>query len=178
MVLSTTALAEALKRGGLVLYMRHAETGVISAQCEKSNLTPPGEAAAARVGSAMRAMKIPIGAIFTSDVCRARDTARLLGVDAIGAVEVTEDLTNTPKRESHDIHAARMKRLATPPPAGAHTLLVSHMHTNTTDAQAVSLDFGEIIVFQPNGQGGADAVARIRVDDWARLAKAAKVAWP
>ena len=162
-VLSLPALKAAMRHGGLVFYLRHTENGVITPQCESSNLTPRGEADARQIGKAIRDLKLPIGKIFSSDICRVRDTARLLD---LGAFEITEDLTNVPKREGYDIHTARMKLLATVPPAGTHHLLVSHIHGGDREDQAIYLDLGEIIVFRPNGRGGADAVARIRIEDW------------
>ena len=162
-VLSLPALKAAMRHGGLVFYLRHTENGVITPQCESSNLTPRGEADARQIGKAIRDLKLPIGKIFSSDICRVRDTARLLD---LGAFEITEDLTNMPKREGHDIHTARMKLLATVPPAGTHHLLVSHIHGGDREDQAIYLDLGEIIVYRPNGRGGADAVARIRIEDW------------
>ena len=38
--------------------------------------------------------------------------------------------------------------------------------------QAMDLEFGEIIVFYPDGKGGTKAVARIRADKWPTLALA------
>ena len=172
-IVTGVALKAALRRGGLVLYLRHTENGLITQQCDTSNLTPRGEADAVRIGQAIRELKLPIGKIFSSDICRVRDTARLVD---LGAVEITEDLTNMPKRDGQDIHAARMKLLATPPPAGNHHLLVSHIHGGEREEQAIYLDLGEIIVYRPNGKGGSDAIARIRMEDWPNLAAGGNVA--
>lgn len=136
-------------------------------QCTASNLTAKGEADAVKIGQTIRELKLPIAKIFSSDICRVQDTARLLG---LGAIEITEDLTNLPKRAGHDVHAARMKLLATPPPSGSHHLLVSHLHGGDRDGQAIYLDFGEIIVYRPDGKGGSNAVARTHVWDWPTLA--------
>lgn len=164
-----SGLTDALRNGGLVLYLRHTETGAITEDCKISNLTASGEQEAVRVGQALRALKIPIGRVLSSDVCRVRDTARLL---ELGNVEIAEDLTNEVKRSGFDLHAARMARLAAPPPTGTNTLLVSHMHAGDRVEQAIYLDFGEIIVFRPDREGGSDAVARIRPQDWPGLRKA------
>ena len=40
--LKGSALVAALRKGGLVLYMRHAETGVVTEKCEQSNLSTIG----------------------------------------------------------------------------------------------------------------------------------------
>ena len=160
------ALVEALRRGGYVLYLRHTENDTITEECNVSNLSDRGTQEAIRLGQALRAMKLPIGKILSSDICRVRDTARLLDV---GNFEIVEDLSNDPKRSGRDVHAARMRLLATLPPARTNLLLVSHMHAGNSIEQKMELDLGEVIVFQPDGKGGSDAIARIRIDDWARL---------
>ena len=170
--LTGTMLKDALLRGGLVLYLRHTESGVPTSQCTISNLTPRGEADAVKIGETIRDLKLPIGKIFSSDICRVQDTARLLG---LGPFEVSEDLTNVRKREGHDLAAARMKLIATPPPSASHHLLVSHLHGGEREDQAIYLDFGEIIVFRPDGKGGSNAVARIRMEDWPMLARLANI---
>ena len=52
--LKGSALLEALRKGGFVLYMRHAETGVVTEKCSQSNLTAAGEEQARKVGAALR----------------------------------------------------------------------------------------------------------------------------
>ena len=138
-----------------------------SATCNVSNLSARGEQEAIRVGQALRTMKMSIGKVLSSDVCRVRDSARLLD---IGNFDIDEDLSNVPKRSGHDVHAARMRLLATPPPAGTNILLVSHMHAGNRNEQPIYPDFGEIIVYRPDRKGGSDAVARIRMHDWRGLA--------
>ena len=170
--LAGSDLTRALRDGGLVLYLRHTETGaVITEECNVSNLSARGEQEANRVGQALRTMKMSIGKILSSDVCRVRDTARLLD---IGNFDIDEDLSNVPKRSGHDVHAARMRLLATPPPTGTNILLVSHMHAGNRVEQSIYLDFGEVIVFRPDRKGGSDAVARIRPQDWEDLRKTAE----
>ena len=159
-------LQDALRRGGLVLYLRHTESGLATPQCTASNLTRQGETDAIKIGLAIRDRKLLIAKVFSSDICRVQDTARLLD---LGSVEVNEDLTNVRKREGHDFAAARMKLIATPPPSGMNHLLVGHLHGGEREDQAIYLDFGEMIVYRPDGLGGSDAVARIRIEDWPNL---------
>ena len=164
--LKGVALVEALRRGGYVLYLRHTENDTITEECSVSNLSPRGVQEAIRVGQALRTMKLPIGKILSSDICRVRETAKLLDV---GNFEIVEDLSNDPKRSGRDVHAARMRLLATLPSERTNLLLVSHMHAGNSIEQKMDLDLGEVIVFRPDGKGRSDAIARIRVDDWARL---------
>ena len=164
--LKGTALIDALQRGGLVLYMRHTETGKVTAECTESNLSPTGEQQAVKIGEAMRALKIPFGIRESSELCRVQDTARLLG---IGPFATSEDLSPGPKRPGHEIHAARTRRLATVPPPDTNVLLLGHVQAGNSERERLFLEIGETIVFRPDGKGAADVVARLKWSDWEGL---------
>jgi len=163
------ALIEALRLGGFVLYMRHAETGDVTEKCIHSNLSAKGEEQARQVGAALRELKIPVGKVRASEPCRTGDTARLLG---LGNVELIEDLNPMPPRPGYDIGAARTRRLAESPAAGTNTLLVSHLHGSLKKEEWLHLEMNEIIVFRPDGNGHAEPVARIRLQAWPALIQA------
>lgn len=163
------ALVEALRKGGFVLYMRHSETGTVTEKCDTSNLSAIGEENARSIGAALRDLKIPIGAVRSSQPCRCVGTARLLD---LGTVDITEDLNPSAPRPGFDIGAARSKRLAELPPVGTNTVLVSHLHGSRNKDEWLHLQMGEIIVFRPEASPRAEAVARIQVADWAALKKA------
>lgn len=167
--LKGSLLIEALRKGGFVLYMRHAETGIVTEKCDQSNLSVIGEESARNVGAALRELKIPVGAVRSSQPCRTADTARLLG---LGAVETTEDLNPVAPRPGFDIGAARSRRLAEMPTAGTNTVLVSHLHGSIKKEEWLHLEMAEIIVFRPDGNGHAEPVARMRLGGWPALTKA------
>ena len=160
------ALIDALQRGGLVLYMRHTETGKVTADCTESNLSPTGEQQAVKIGEAMRALKIPFGTRESSELCRVQDTARLLG---LGPFAANEDLNPGPKRPDHHFHTARTQRLATLPPPKTNALFIGHMQAGTSERERLFLEIGEVIVFRPDGKGAVDVIARIKPGDWAVL---------
>ena len=167
--LSGVALLAELRQGGYVMFMRHTETGTVTDACEQSNLSSRGERDARFVGESVRKLGIPIGRVLSSPVCRVADTAKLIG---LGEPELTNDLSNVPMPPDADLGAARAKRLAETPVRATrathatNTLLVSHMQSGKTQAQWIYLDFGEIVIFRPDGKGESNAVARIRADDW------------
>jgi len=164
--LKGAALLDALHAGGYVLYMRHGRQGGPQDEvpCSRTNLIAEGIEQAKTVGEALHARKIPVGAVRASRFCRAIETARHLG---FGEPEVTKDL-NFAVGDS-PLHAVRRKRLAEAPPAGTNAILVSHGHAGPDDADKVQLELAEIIVYRPDGHGAAEPVARIRLEDWARL---------
>ncbi len=161
--LSGAALLAALRGGGHVLYMRHTQTGTITPQCTASNLTPAGERDARFIGESLRKLRIPIDRVLTSPVCRVLDSAKLL---ELGTPETTQDLSNMPLPAGFDLATARSRRVASMPSPGANTMLAGHMHAGLDERTWMSLDFGEIIVYRPDGKGGSEALARIRADDW------------
>ncbi len=161
--LTGTALLAALKKGGFVLYMRHTQTGTVTPECTQSNLTPAGERDARFVGDSMKTLRIPIGRVLSSPICRVFDTAKLMG---LGEPKLSNDLANQPLSAGFDFDTARGKRIAESPPPAKNTLLVSHMQTGKTESQWIYLDFGEIIVYRSRGTNESEALARIRADDW------------
>ena len=163
------ALIEALRKGGYVLYMRHAlQIPPTTEKCDMPSLTPVGEEQARTVGAAIRELKIPIGQVRSSQVCRNRDTARLLG---FGAYEITEDLNPAGLREGVDVGPARSRQLIEMPPRGTNTLLVSHVHGSKNKAEWMHLELAEMIVYRPDGKGETMVVARVRVEGWGELLK-------
>lgn len=161
------ALIEALRGGGYVLYMRHAlQIPPTTEKCDTPGLTQVGEEQARKVGSAIRELKIPIGRLRSSEPCRNRDTARLLG---LGEYEISQDLNPVAAREGIDIGVARQKQLAESPPSGTNTLLVSHVHGSLKKVEWMHLEIAEMIVYWPDGKGGKTPVARVRVEGWEKL---------
>ena len=150
--LKGATLVQALRSGGFVMYMRHAlQIPPVSDKCIGNSLTPVGEEQARNVGAALGALKIPVGVVHSSEVCRSRDTARLLG---LGPYEISADLNPGGMPPGVDIDAARMRQLAQLPPRGTNTVLVSHLHGSIKREAWMHLELAEIIVYRPDGGAG------------------------
>ena len=163
--LSGAALLSALRRGGYVIYFRHAATDFSQADSDRQNLADcstqrnlndEGRDDARAIGAAFRALGIPVGDVLSSEYCRTRETAEL----AFGRVTPTRDLTSrastaTPAERAERIEALR-RLLATPPAPGLNTVLVGHLF-NLQDATGVSIAEGEAAIFLPLGDGTAAA---------------------
>ena len=160
--LSGEALMASLQAGGLVLYVRHTETGTMTEECSISNLSPNGEKMARELGKAMRMLRIPISKVYSSPVCRVRDTARLMD---LGSIVLADELGNVAKVPTMDLAAMRMRLLAEMPVRGTNTLAVSHMHAGVPLEHWMELAFGETIVFRPDGRTSIP-VARVPFDTW------------
>jgi broad specificity phosphatase PhoE len=182
---SDVQIVEALRGGGHVIVMRHGATFNDQGDTDPLNpdsiakqrqLNPKGEEAAKAFGKALTQMGVPVGKVITSYFNRAYQTAKLAGFEsAEKTADVTEGgLVVTPNENNR--RAAALRKLAsTVPPAGSNVLIVTHK-PNTIDAFGkdwFEVKEGEATIFKPNGTGYT-VVARVQMDEWPRIAAAAK----
>lgn len=104
----------ALKSGGLVIFIRHAETerdcadqvSAIMGDCSTQRpLSETGWQQARAIGKAFEALRIPVGEVHSSEYCRAWQTADL----AFGRYRKTPDLNFEPAEEYSDEQVAAMR---------------------------------------------------------------------
>jgi phosphohistidine phosphatase SixA len=128
-------LIERMRRGGLVLFFRHADTAGMP--CDRSfrigdrdgqrNISEAGRAQSRRIGAAMSELGVPVERpVLAGPVFRAADTA----TEAFGRdrVEIVDGLT------ADDFAGSRLdwvlvehrRLLAMPVPAGTNRVLVGH----------------------------------------------------
>jgi virginiamycin B lyase len=170
-------LVSALRRGGLVVYFRHAATDMSMtdtslANCRtQRNLDERGRADARAIGRAWKDLRIPVGAVLSSRYCRTKDTARL----AFGRFRMTDHLTGIASVPSvvRERRRRALRRLLSTPPTRANTILVAHLF-NIQDAANISLAEGEAAVFRPLGRGRFRLENTVLPRAWARLAPAAR----
>jgi phosphohistidine phosphatase SixA len=180
--LEGSALTKALQRGGYVLVMRHAHspmTPPAAGEADPENvnrerqLDGAGRQSAAAMGQAFAALHIPVGQVWSSPTYRALETIRLAGFSKPTAAAELGD-HGASMQAAEQSQAAWLKaRAAEAPRKGTDTVLVTH-YPNIMAAfgqQASGLGDGEALVFRPNGRGGADLVARVKIEDWPGLAK-------
>ena len=181
--LKGAALVTALRKGGFNLYMRHAQSNVGQdgnliqtpqwwENCAiQRNIADAGREQARKVGAAIRELKIPISQVLTAQFCRTRDTGHAMG---LGPIEITESLNHQiGQRVGFDVNAARFIQLAEQPPKGTNRLLVSHTHGSPAPQERImgSIQEAEILVYQADGKGTSEPVARIPVAEWDNLIK-------
>jgi len=171
---SGQALVDALRRGGYVIYFRHAATDQSQADtdtpdlqnCQKQrNLNDQGREEARQIGAAFQALGIPVGQVLSSGYCRTRETAEL----AFGRAEITPDLTGFPTALREQRIAALRQLLSSPPQAGTNTVLVAHGF-NISNTANLSLAEGEAAIFAPLGADGFVLIGRLQPEEWAELA--------
>jgi broad specificity phosphatase PhoE len=178
-------IAQALRAGGLVILLRHGATYPDQADTDplnfdniaaQRNLNDKGKALAKTFGEALRQAGVPVGYVYTSMYNRAYETAVLAGFRVI---ERTPDLTEgglivSPNENSRRAEALR-KMLATDPEVGSNTILITHQPNIVAALGKDWFDVkeGEASLFRPEN-GSYRLVARVQMDEWTRIASAAK----
>jgi phosphohistidine phosphatase SixA len=178
-------IAQALRAGDLVIVVRHGATFPDQADTDpfnfdniaaQRNLNDKGKALAKAFGDALRQAQVPIGKVYTSKFNRAYETAVLAGFQDI---EKTIDLTEgglivSPNENGRRAEAFR-KMIATAPKPHTNTILITHQPNIVA---ALGKDWfevkeGEASIFRP-ADGKYTLVARVQMDEWPRIAAAAK----
>lgn len=176
----------ALKDGGCVIVFRHGATNRDMADTDPLNVDDPnnvtkqrqlsdrGRQVARDINTALKALQIPVGDVYTSKFYRAVETGRLISGKE---VKTTSDISEggqvvTPIENDRRTEAMR-KLAATPPVKGTNTIVVSHK-PNIMDAFGkdwFDVREGEASIFRPDGAGKFVLVGRVQAGDWAALTK-------
>jgi phosphohistidine phosphatase SixA len=182
---SDLELAQMLRAGGYVIMIRHGATFSDQADTDPLNpenvakqrqLNAKGEQAAKALGEAFRSIGIPVSKAVTSYFNRAYQTARLAGFDNVEkTADVSEGGLVVSPNENNRRAAAFRELASTVPPAGTNIVIVSHK-PNMLDAFGkdwFEVKEGELTIFKPDGNG-YQVIARIQIEEWPRIASAAK----
>lgn len=149
----------ALARPGTVAIMRHAYAPGVGDPADfrlgdcstQRNLDARGRAQARAVGEAFRARGIAVDRVLSSQWCRARETAELLGLAPVEDLPALNSFFADRSTSSEQTAAARAF-LATLPPDG-RAVLVTHQ-VNITALTGRGVASGEVFVLEV-GEGGA-----------------------
>lgn len=184
---SPQALLDALKQGGLVVFMRHGETGPAYADRDRAvmgdcatqrNLNAVGRAQNAIMAVALKTLKVPVGTVWSSEFCRSWQTAETLfgpqGYTVTPSLSVPPSypVVNAADTLANNTYLRAM--LADKPAVGRNTWLVSHGVNVLLATGYHPSEQGEIVLFRPNGKGGYTRLGSIEPADWKRLLAAAR----
>jgi phosphohistidine phosphatase SixA len=178
--LSGAQLLNALRQGGFVLVMRHANSPAqppAKADADPKNvklerqLDAMGRDSARAMGEAVKGLRIPVGDVFSSPTFRAHQTVELavLG-QAKDVTELDEGVAGMQSIPETARIAWLKAKIVEAPRSGANTIIVTHA-PNIKGAFDIDAAAGETIAFKPDTHGGATQVARIKVTDWSSLGK-------
>lgn len=180
--LSGAQLIERLRAGGCVLVMRHARSPNAMPDAHTANPDNPhrerqldeaGAADARALGAAVRALRVPIGPIYSSPTYRARETIRL---SRLGEPQIIEQLAESQRGMAGAAEHSQIEWLREAakrrPPAHSNALIVTHTPNilGAFGSGAAGIRAGESLVFEPRGARGTRLLGRISVAEWQRLA--------
>lgn len=165
---ASTALIDALRDGGHVVYFRHAATtwsGIDSIDWPRERqrlLSPRGIEDSRRIGAAWRRHGLPVGEILSSPFARCRDMAEL----AFGRVEERMELLGLLSDDAgRPARIAYLRGRLSAVPTGGNRVIVSH-RSNIAKVAGVALEEGDAAILRPDGTG-FQVLGVLRPGDWA-----------
>lgn len=168
-----------LRKGGYVLYMRHGNSdttrpdrvpNVDLNDCSTQRpLTEEGKKVAASVGEAIRKVKIPVGEVFVSPMCRTKDTALAAfgpNFTVLDHLQYTANLTN---EEKATMMPKTRALLSKPVMEKTNRVLVAHA-PNLMDIMGYFPRIeGTIVVLKPLDDKGFEYLGSIVPQQWPAL---------
>jgi phosphohistidine phosphatase SixA len=175
-------LVSGLHLGGYVILMRHASsprTPPEAAQADPGNpqherqLDETGRSSARAMGDALRRLHIPIGQVLSSPTYRALETVRLAQLGSPTTFGELGDAGHSMQADASGVRGAWLRaKVAVTPARGTNTIIVTHF-PNIAEAfpqAAKDLQDGEALIFQADGHGDTTLMARVKIEEWPRLA--------
>jgi len=168
--LEGAALVQALRTGGLVIYFRHTATdfskndqGMFNYEdcANQRPLSEQGRADARAIGQRIAALKLPLGIVKASPMCRTMEHAKLMLGTATPTTTMRE-LTGPGE------YLGLKHLLSARVPPGINRWMVGHGTPFRAVAGPPHLAEGEAIVLKPDGDNWI-VLARLAVNDWAEL---------
>jgi phosphohistidine phosphatase SixA len=179
--ISGKALLKELRKGGHVIYIRHAQTDKDYADqadpkldltnCgTQRTLSDKGWKQAKSIGSGFRKAKIPVGSVFSSDYCRSWQTADL----AFGTYQRTSALNFVKAEEYTPAQRLEMKTAVMPfltamPKPKTNTVLVGHDDVFESAVGIYPKPQGMAYILKPDGRGGVQVLANMPAEGWMML---------
>ena len=160
---------ERLRKGGLVLLMRHAATtsagvdpkGFRLGECATQlNLSDEGRADARSVGERIAAEKVPIANVYTSPWCRCHETGILAFHKAEDWAPLGTFFYQPQLEEEQTRHVKQRIASYSSRDTGGNIVMITH-NTNIAALTKLSVKLGEIVVLKPDGCCGFKVMERL-----------------
>ena len=124
------------------------------------------------MGEAFRYLKIPIGEVLSSPTYRALETLKLAQLGPVITLSQLGDSGQSMMADKTGSRGAWLKAKSAEPPArGRDTLIVTDF-PNIMEAypqDIAGLADGEALILHPDGKGGCQVVARVKIEEWTHL---------
>ena len=159
---------EALKRPGAQAIMRHAiapgtgdpENFRLGDCSTQRNLDERGRAQARAIGAAIRAAGVRIDRVLTSQWCRSRETAELLGLAPVEEMPALNSFFRD--RATRDEQTRAVRTFLAGLPEDERVMMVTHQ-VNITALTGRGVASGEVFVLQAGPDGSVEVVDEILV---------------
>lgn len=163
-----TAFWQALKAGGKVVLIRHAEIDrsfgdsfLLDDSCfSEKNLNALGRQQAKNIGQAFREHGIKIHKVYASPHCRTKDTAELAFGDII--IQPVLRLTKALTIDKAEANLAETRTMIGSHQAPGNLILVTH-RPNIGELAHIRVDTAEMVVLDPLGDGLYDVIGRLKL---------------
>jgi phosphohistidine phosphatase SixA len=178
-----TAMIGELRQGGHAIVFRHVATDDSQKDITpfrfddmkaQRQLSDKGREAAKAIGAALKALEIPLGEVYASQLNRAIETGRLIaGKEATPKAELTDSsggsASGMANPDGSNAKAGQALRTLLAAPARTNNLYITHK-TNITDAVGkpyADIGEGEALIVRVESSGPV-VRARMKVSDWTR----------
>lgn len=165
-----------LREGGNVVFVRHGKTDMLATDADgpdrddcrqQRNLSPMGREASREMGEAWGLLGLVAADVWTSPMCRCRDTAML----AFGRATVADDLAPAPGAHGMAAAGRALLRLAVGEvQPGTNRIVVAHIF-NALGALDTIPEEGEALILRPGPAGKPVIVGRLTATQWGDLVR-------
>jgi phosphohistidine phosphatase SixA len=157
-----------LRGGGNVVLMRHAVApgggdppGFRLDDCStQRNLSDEGRGQARSIGEALRVQRVAVDRVLTSQWCRCRETAELLGLAPVEEYPVLNSFFSD--RSTAEAQTEALRRFVAEVELRNNIVLVTHQ-VNITGLTGVFPASGEMVIVRPDGLEGLELVGRLKL---------------
>jgi phosphohistidine phosphatase SixA len=171
----TPAIVKKLREGGYVLYMRHGNTDTsrpdqpnmdLNDCATQRVLTEEGKRIVKKVGDSIRKAKIPVGELFSSPLCRTKETAVIaFGKNATVNLLLRYTANMNDKEKLQALDTIR-ELVSNPVPGKNNRVIVAHSQNMMALIGYLPSPEGTVVIFKPLGNKQFKYIASVKPEQW------------
>lgn len=171
----TRATIEQLRKGGYVLYMRHGDTDTSRADAINVDLndcatqrvlSQEGKRVMAKIGDHIRKAKIPVGEVFSSPMCRSKDSAHIAFGNNYSVNNLLMYTAAMSDKEKLQALETIRELLSRPVQDHKNRVIVSHSQNMMALIGYLPSPEGTMVIFQPQGNHQFKYIASVKPKQW------------
>lgn len=174
----TPATLKQLREGGYVLYMRHANTDTSRPDQPNMNLndcatqrvlSEDGRRISKNIGNSIRKAKIPVGELFSSPLCRTKETALIaFGKNATVNMLLRYTASMADQERLQALDTIR-ELVSTPVQGKTNRVIVAHSQNMMALIGYLPSPEGTVVILRPMGNKQFKYIASVKPDQWGEL---------